>query len=99
MVTLATLPCFTSSMNWEYSIAFCPACRVLNWLKTVISTSAITSQIATFLIRLFNDAPCSTRRAVADPPQQSLASGSPSADFYSGCYGTLSDSILDSFQP
>ena len=57
IVTFATLPCFTSSMNWEYSIAFCPAWRVLNWLKTVISTSAITSQIATFLIRLFKQAP------------------------------------------
>src|SRR5215510_1848304 len=57
MVTLATLPCFTSSMNWEYSIPFCPLWRVLNWLNTVISTSAITSQIATFLMRLFKDTP------------------------------------------
>jgi hypothetical protein len=57
MVTLATFPCFTSSMNWEYSIAFWPAWRVLNWLNTVISTSAITSQIATFLIRLFKKTP------------------------------------------
>jgi hypothetical protein len=53
MVTLAMRPCFTSSMNWEYSIAFWAAWRVLNWLNTVISTSAITSQIAIFFTRLF----------------------------------------------
>ena len=57
IATLAMWPCFTSSMNCEYSIGFCAACRVLNWLNTVISTSAITSQIATFLIRLFKVAP------------------------------------------
>ena len=58
MVTLAIRPCFTSSMNWEYSIAFWVLCRVLNWLNTVMRTSAITSQIATFLIRLFKQSPC-----------------------------------------
>ena len=60
MVTLAILPCFTSSMNWEYSMAFCVACRTLNWLNTVINTSAMTSQIAMFFIRLFKIAPCCT---------------------------------------
>jgi hypothetical protein len=44
-------------MNWEYSIAFWAVWRVLNWLNTVISTSAITSQIATFFTRLFKDTP------------------------------------------
>ncbi len=57
IVTLAMRPCFTSSMNCEYSTAFCVVWRVLNWLNTVMRTSAITSQIATFLIRLFKPSP------------------------------------------
>jgi hypothetical protein len=36
---------------------FWGAWRALNWLNTVISTSAMTSQMATFLMRLFKAAP------------------------------------------
>jgi hypothetical protein len=43
-------------------------CRVLNWLKTVINTSAITSQIATFLIKLFKPAPCADNRCRSYKP-------------------------------
>ena len=51
--TFSTRPPFTSSMNWEYSMGFWVLCRVLNWLKTVISTSATISQIAIFFTMLF----------------------------------------------
>jgi hypothetical protein len=53
ITTLAMRPAFTSSRNCEYSSVFCATWRVLNWLKTVISTRPITSQIARFLKRLF----------------------------------------------
>ncbi len=53
IVTFSTRPDFTSLMNCEYSMGCCGELRWLNWLNTVISTSAITSQIATFLMRLF----------------------------------------------
>ena len=53
ITTLAMRPAFTSSRNWEYSSVFCATWRVLNWLKTVISTTPITSQMARFLKRLF----------------------------------------------
>src|SRR5260221_13675824 len=75
MVTLAILPCLTSSMNCEYSIGAWADCRVLNWLNTVISTSAITSQIAMFFIRLFN-AP-SQKNFYSSPIPAVLLAGAP----------------------
>ena len=38
-------------------MVLCATWRVLNWLKTVIKTTPITTQIARFLKRLFNSAP------------------------------------------
>ena len=57
MTTFAIRPRFNSEINCEYSIGTCACCRTLNWLNTVIKMSAITSQMAIFLIRLFKIAP------------------------------------------
>ena len=40
-----------------FHLRFDVAWRALNWLNTVISTNAITSQMAIFFIRLFKLAP------------------------------------------
>src|SRR5262245_17184027 len=55
--TLLILPALTSSTNCEYGIGACEVDRVLNWLKTVISTRPMTSQITRFLTRLFKSTP------------------------------------------
>jgi len=54
MVARVILPALASSRNCEYSMVLAGACRALNWLNTVISTTPITIQIARFLNRLFN---------------------------------------------
>jgi hypothetical protein len=45
-------------MNWEYSSVLLWTWRVLNCWKTVMSTRAMTSQIATFFTRLFKRCSC-----------------------------------------
>src|SRR5262245_33508076 len=67
--TLLILPALTSSTNCEYGIGCCELERVLNWLKTVISTRPMTSQITRFLTRLFKSTPSERARLLrADAP-------------------------------
>src|SRR6266536_2269706 len=68
-VAVSTVPALALSMNSEYGTVSFGACRESNCLTTVTTTSRITSQMPTFLSRLFKDYSSRRFRVAAGPWQ------------------------------